>query len=51
MPEDLLGKYQNYTKAKMTKTQKALGDQAKCMSLTDAVGDYVCNHLILEKIW
>lgn len=45
MPEDLVGKYQNYTAADMTR----LKEKVKGLSFTplkDAVKDYVTNHLI-----
>lgn len=51
MPADLLGKYQNYTCADMTKTRAVLKDTANCMSLEDAVRDYICNYLIKGKTW
>ena len=51
MPEDLIGKYQNYTCADMKKTKAALGENANCKSLEDAVIDYVRNHLLLDKTW
>lgn len=51
MPVDLIGKYQNYTCADMQKTKAAIGDAATCMSLEDAVADYVCNYLLSDQIW
>lgn len=45
MPEDLIGQYQDYTCADMSK----LGQTA--MPLEDAVADYVQNHLIPGKSW
>ena len=51
MPNDLIGKYQNYTCADMKKTNTALQEAAKCMSLEDAVVDYVTNYLMPGKTW
>lgn len=51
MPTELVKKYQNYSRADMKKTENALGDTATCMSLNDAVADYVKNYLLLEKLW
>lgn len=44
MPEILRDKYQYYTCADMQKLSKA-GCNHSCMSLEDAVKDYVCNYL------
>lgn len=51
MPPELVKKYQNYSKADMTKTQKVLQRAASCMSLDDAVSDYVKNYLVEGKTW
>lgn len=51
MPADLIGKYQNYTCADMEKTRLALGNEANCMPLEDAVIDYVQNYLLPQKTW
>lgn len=51
MPKDLIGKYQYYTCADMTRTKKALNKEADCNDLDDVVRDYVCNYLIPEKTW
>jgi ADP-L-glycero-D-manno-heptose 6-epimerase len=51
MPQDLVGKYQNYTCADMAKTKKALGKATECMPLEDAVIDYVRNYLVTDKRW
>lgn len=45
MPEDLQGKYQNYTCADMRKSS------FKTNSIEEAVKDYVCKHLIPQKVW
>lgn len=49
-PTDLMGKYQNYTSADMSKSieSKLLMPQ---FSLDDAVKDYVCNYLLPMKYW
>ncbi len=50
MPEDLLGKYQNYSCASMDKTKEALSKSWKePYSIEKAVQDYVCNYLLPEK--
>jgi ADP-L-glycero-D-manno-heptose 6-epimerase len=51
MPKDLINKYQNYSRADMTKTMKALRGNTQCMSLEAAVSDYVRNYLIPGKTW
>lgn len=51
MPEDLIGKYQNYSSADMQKTKKALGKTAEASSLKTAVSDYIKNYLVPDKIW
>lgn len=51
MPQDLLGKYQNYTAADMNKSRKALGDIVNCRSLDDSVSDYIRNYLLSSKQW
>ncbi|KAF3362122.1 ADP-L-glycero-D-manno-heptose-6-epimerase [Chlamydiales bacterium STE3] len=50
MPQDLHGKYQNYTCADMQKTKKVLKDQAKCIPIDMAIKDYIQNYLLPEKI-
>jgi len=51
IPEDLRGKYQNYTRADMRKTAGVLGQEAICDSLENTIADYIKNHLIPGKIW
>ena len=51
MPQDLHGKYQNYTCADMTKARKVLGEAANCMPLEESVIDYVSHYLIPGKTW
>jgi ADP-L-glycero-D-manno-heptose 6-epimerase len=51
MPTDLIGKYQNYTCADMTKTRAAIGSMATCQSLDDTVSDYIRNYLLPDQIW
>ncbi len=50
MPEDLKGKYQNYTLADMSKLQQAGIEGAK-WRFTDAVIDYAKNYLVEEVRW
>lgn len=51
MPADLIGKYQNYTRASMQKTARVLGNTVSCMPLEESVKDYVCNHLLTGQRW
>lgn len=51
MPADLARQYQNYTCADMTKFQRALGGNVARFTLTDAVRDYVQEHLLKEATW
>lgn len=51
MPGDLIGKYQNFTRADMRKTASALGQDAICETLENNVMDYVRNYLMLGKRW
>ncbi len=51
MPEDLIGKYQNYTRADMSKTAGVLGQTALCEPLENSVIDYVRNYLLTGKKW
>lgn len=48
MPEHLRGKYQYHTCADMGKFREAAGGHA-CMTLADAVADYIRNYLVPEK--
>lgn len=50
MPEDLVGKYQNYTCADVDKIKRVLGTVADCESLGDSIKDYVNNHLTAGAI-
>lgn len=51
MPEDLVGKYQNYTCADMTKTKKVLGPQAETTSVPEAIKTYVQQFMLTGKRW
>lgn len=51
MPEDLVGKYQNFTQAPMGKTRQALGEDASTASLEDSVKEYVTDYLLTGKTW
>lgn len=51
MPAELVNKYQNYSRADMTKTANVLKDKANCMKLHDSVEDYVKNYLLPGKLW
>lgn len=51
MPAELINKYQNYSRADMSKTTKFLKEDVQCISLEDAVSDYVRNYLVPGKTW
>lgn len=51
MPQDLIGKYQNYSCADMEKTRSVLKSAADCASLEDAVIDYVRNYIMKGQTW
>lgn len=51
MPRELVNKYQNYSRADMSKTKKVLNDETKCLSLKEAVGDYVRAYIVKGKRW
>lgn len=51
MPPDLIGKYQNYSKADMEKTETILKHNTQCIPLEDAVIDYIRNHILPGKTW
>lgn len=51
MPEDLRGKYQNHTRADMSKTAGVLGQEALTDPLEASVIDYVRNYLLPGKTW
>lgn len=52
MPQELVNKYQNYSRADMTKTTQVLGaNVVRCMSLEDSVSDYVQQYLTPGKTW
>lgn len=50
-PCDLQGKYQYFTQADMTKTEKTLKRKVARRSLEECVADYVTNHLQGDKRW
>lgn len=49
MPEDLLGKYQNYTCADMAKTNAVLKNSACCISFNKSVIEYVQQYLAPQR--
>lgn len=51
MPQDLQGKYQNFTQAEMTKTHRALGNVATATPLESAVVEYVRDYLLSGARW
>lgn len=51
MPQDLVGIYQNYTCADMTKTARVLKSAAQCVPLEASVKDYVQNYLLSDRTW
>jgi ADP-L-glycero-D-manno-heptose 6-epimerase len=50
MPKDLLGKYQNYTRADMAKSMQHQLFTPE-FSLEEGVRDYVCSYLLPQKRW
>lgn len=51
MPEELKGKYQNFSCADMSKTKAEIGNMAEVGPISEAVFDYVTNYLIPGKLW
>jgi len=51
MPHNLVGKYQNYTKAEMGKAKAVIGKAADTRPLEETVKDYVTNHLVSHTYW
>jgi ADP-L-glycero-D-manno-heptose 6-epimerase len=52
MPSDLVGQYQNYTCAEMSKYKQKTGVSTPChYSIESAVIDYVINYLLQDKQW
>jgi ADP-L-glycero-D-manno-heptose 6-epimerase len=51
MPSDLIGKYQNYTKAEMEKATIALDGKVTTRPLKESVFDYVRNHLLTHTFF
>lgn len=51
MPEDLHGKYQNFTCADMAKTKLAIGQAADCRPLKESVDEYIRDYLLTGKTW
>lgn len=51
MPSELVSKYQNYSCADMAKTGALLHKEADCLSLREAVFDYVQHYLLPGKTW
>lgn len=51
MPQDLIGKYQNYTAADMHKTARVLKQAAYCRPLEESVCDYIRNYLMKGETW
>ncbi|MBA2367492.1 MAG: ADP-glyceromanno-heptose 6-epimerase [Candidatus Protochlamydia sp.] len=51
MPADLINKYQNYSRAEMSKTKRVLKELAQVGTLQNSVDDYVQNYLLSFKRW
>lgn len=51
MPADLIGKYQNYTKAEMQRAEVALQGKTECQPFSDSVIEYVKDYLLPGKRW
>lgn len=51
MPEDLIGKYQNYSSADMGKTKQVLGTLTETTPLNKAIREYVQDFLLRGRTW
>jgi ADP-L-glycero-D-manno-heptose 6-epimerase len=52
MPGDLVGQYQNYTRAEMEKYKQKTGAATPCrFTVEDAVDDYIRNYLLKDGRW
>jgi ADP-L-glycero-D-manno-heptose 6-epimerase len=51
MPNDLRGKYQNYTLADMKKTRAVLQKMADTADLSFSIGRYVNDYLLEDRVW
>lgn len=51
MPEELTGKYQNYTCADTGKLRWALGEDAVCQPFKASIKDYIQQHLLRDQKW
>lgn len=51
MPTDLIGKYQNFSEADMTKTKQVLGDVTKTTPFKEAIHSYIKEYLVPGKVW
>lgn len=51
MPNDLIGKYQNFSQADMTKTNAVLKSKAGVTPFKEAIHTYVKNYIVPGKIW
>ncbi len=52
MPSDLIGQYQNYTCADMSKYKQKMDVQTSCeYSIEEAVADYIQNYLLKDERW
>ncbi len=51
MPDDLKGKYQNYTAADMDKLKNAFGEDLRFTPFHEAVIEYVGDYLLPDKYW
>lgn len=51
MPEDLIGKYQNFSQANMRKTRAALKELANTKPLEEAVKEYVQEYIVPGRLW
>lgn len=51
MPEDLVGKYQNFTQADMKKTNHTLKAKAQTMPIEEAVTEYIQKYLLKGERW
>ena len=51
MPQEMVGKYQNYTCAKMDKFHRLGLDYENAFTFESAIHDYISNHLMKDERW
>ncbi len=51
MPPELSSKYQNYSRADMSKTESVLHEEIECINLKDSVNEYINCYLLPGRTW